>query len=155
MSCHRNPPTSSQNFSAVSRSMPLTEKRSGTVLALLLALLAASASQAQQAPPAAPPAAGLPAVPAPPVASVQPRFVIVLDPAHGGTETGARLSDRLLEKDIVLTLAVRLRSTLAARGLSVVSTRESDSLLPAVNRAESANHAGAAACISIHATATG
>jgi N-acetylmuramoyl-L-alanine amidase len=44
---------------------------------------------------------------------------------------------------------------LAAHGISVVTTRESDATLPAVNRAETANHVGAAACISLHATTSG
>jgi N-acetylmuramoyl-L-alanine amidase len=106
-------------------------------------------------PPVVPPATGLPAVSSPSVPAVQPRFVVLLDPAHGGSETGARLNDRLLEKDVVLTLSVRLRSALNSRGIQVVGTRESDVLLAPLNRAEVANHAGAAACIIIHATATG
>lgn len=96
--------------------------------------------------------APFPAAPLPPV---QPHFIVVLDAAHGGSDTGARLGDRLLEKDIVLALSVRLRSMLTARGVPVVTTREADVSLPAVNRAETANHTLAAACISLHATATG
>jgi len=37
----------------------------------------------------------------------------------------------------------------------VITTRESDAAIPAVNRAEAANHAGAAACITLHATTSG
>ena len=80
---------------------------------------------------------------------------MVIDAAHGGSDSGARLSDHLLEKDLVLTLSVRLRSTLAAHGIYVVTTRESDSAIPALNRAEAANHVGAAACITLHATTSG
>jgi len=36
-----------------------------------------------------------------------------------------------------------------------VTTRESDTTLPAVNRAQTANHVNAAACITLHATTTG
>jgi N-acetylmuramoyl-L-alanine amidase len=50
---------------------------------------------------------------------------------------------------------VRLRSTLAAHGIYVVTTRESDSAIPALNRAETANHVGPAACITLHATTSG
>lgn len=92
--------------------------------------------------------------PPPPVAS-PPRFVVVLDAAHGGSDSGARINDQLLEKDVVLSLAVRLRSMLNARGIQVVTTRESDADPLALNRAEIANHAMAAVCISLHATATG
>jgi N-acetylmuramoyl-L-alanine amidase len=94
--------------------------------------------------------------PAPPgVVRPAARFAVVIDAAHGGADGGARLSDHLLEKDLALTLSVRLRSMLGAHGISVVTTRESDSAVPAVNRAETANHAGAAACITLHATTSG
>jgi len=79
----------------------------------------------------------------------------VIDAAHGGTDSGARLSDHLLEKDLALNVSVRLRSMLAAHGISVVTTRESDGAISAVNRAEVANHVGAAACITLHATTSG
>jgi N-acetylmuramoyl-L-alanine amidase len=118
----------------------------GQRLAVVLLLISSPAGA--QTTPNAPPSAPAAVRPA-------PRFAVVIDAAHGGSDTGARLSDRLLEKDLALTLSVRLRSTLAAHGISVVTTRESDTALPAVNRAETANHVGAAACISLHATTSG
>jgi N-acetylmuramoyl-L-alanine amidase len=84
-----------------------------------------------------------------------PRFAVVIDAAHGGADSGARLSDHLLEKDLALTLSVRLRSMLGAHGIYVVTTRESDAAILALNRAEAANHVGAAACITLHATTSG
>jgi N-acetylmuramoyl-L-alanine amidase len=84
-----------------------------------------------------------------------PRFAVVIDAAHGGADSGARLSDHLLEKDLVLNLSVRLRSMLSAHGISVVTTRESDNAITASSRAETANHVGAAACITLHATTSG
>jgi N-acetylmuramoyl-L-alanine amidase len=97
------------------------------------------------------------AVAPPPMAAARaaPRFVVVIDAAHGGADGGARLSDHLLEKDLVLTLSVRLRSMLSAHGIYVITTRESDTAIPALNRAEAANHAAAAACITLHATTSG
>ena len=92
---------------------------------------------------------------APPLPAVQPHFSVVLDAAHGGTDSGARLEEQLQEKDIVLALSVRLRSMLTARGIPVLTTRESDSNVVPLQRAQAANHAVAAACISLHATATG
>jgi N-acetylmuramoyl-L-alanine amidase len=86
---------------------------------------------------------------------VVPRFMVVLDAAHGGTETGARINDHLLEKDLTLNLSIRLRSMLSAHGIGVVTTRESDANVPATERAETADRSTAAACILIHATATG
>jgi len=104
------------------------------------------------APPQAP---ALPAVPAPPPANVQTRFVVVLDAAHGGSDTGAKMSDGTLEKDVTLALSVHLRSSLRARGIDVVTTRESDVNVAPVDRAQTENRAQATACLTLHATATG
>ena len=57
-------------------------------------------------------------IPAPALPSVQPHFSVVLDAAHGGSDSGARLEPQLQEKDVVLALSVRLRSMLTARGNS-------------------------------------
>lgn len=115
---------------------------------LALGFLLASMPAIAQSPPnpsPAPPAAARPA----------PRFAVVIDAAHGGADSGARLSDHLLEKDLVLNLSVRLRSMLSAHGIPVVTTRESDNAVTVLNRAETANHAAAAACITLHATTSG
>jgi N-acetylmuramoyl-L-alanine amidase len=92
------------------------------------------------------------------------RTVIVLDPAHGGVDSGSQISDTTVEKNVTLALAFRLRSLLTARGFTVVMTREADA--PAVpnaagsamtldDRAGIANHAHAAACLVLHATPSG
>src|SRR6516165_10428678 len=89
----------------------------------------------------------------PPRASVtaQPQFLIVLDAAHGGRDTGAHLAGHLDEKDLVLGLTIRLRSMLSARGVPVATTRENDATLPPANRAALANAHKAAACLILHA----
>jgi N-acetylmuramoyl-L-alanine amidase len=87
------------------------------------------------------------------------RFVVVLDAAHGGDDTGAKLTNSagqpLAEKAYTLALSGRLRSLLNARGIQVVTTRDSDGAMETDRRAESANHANAAACISLHASQIG
>ena len=112
----------------------------------LAALVALSIPAAAQAP-----------APAPPVPAV--RFVVLLDAAHGGDNSGATLKDATgatqPEKAISLALSVRLRSMLAARGVYVVTTREADTSVDDSRRAEIANHANARACISLHATQSG
>lgn len=90
-----------------------------------------------------------------PIPSPAPRFVVVLDAAHGGDDTGAHLSSGQLEKAANLALSVRLRSLLAARGFQVVTTREADTSVDLNHRAEIANHANAAVCLSLHATDSG
>jgi N-acetylmuramoyl-L-alanine amidase len=92
--------------------------------------------------------------PPPPPAAV-PQFAVVIDAAHGGTDTGAHLTEQLEEKDLVLALSVELRSMLSAHGILVTTTREMDVDLSPLRRAEIANHRGAAVCILLHATASG
>ena len=95
--------------------------------------------------------AGAQAAPAAP----QARFVVVLDAAHGGDDAGGRLTGGISEKAFTLALSVRLRSLLAARGMQVVTTRESDSTVDPNRRADIANHANAQACLSLHGTESG
>ncbi len=97
----------------------------------------------------------LPALPTPVQPRVGPQFVVVLDAAHGGSDTGARLQGGVLEKTITLELEKKLRPALEAQGIAVTVTRDGDVDLPAQDRAQTANHAQAAACVLIHATATG
>jgi N-acetylmuramoyl-L-alanine amidase len=91
-----------------------------------------------------------PPAPAAPAA----RFVVVLNAAHGGDDAGANL-DGQPEKAFTLAMSIRLRSLLAARGISVVTTRESDVTVDAIRRAEIADHANAQACLTLHASETG
>jgi N-acetylmuramoyl-L-alanine amidase len=91
------------------------------------------------------------------------RNVILLDAAHGGPDTGSRVSDSILEKDVTLALAFKLRSLLSARGFTVVMTRSADAAtasnspttLSLDDRAGIANHNHPVACLMLHATAAG
>ncbi len=97
-------------------------------------------------------AAGAQSAPTPPPAS---RYMVVLDAAHGGEDTGATLDGGHLEKSFTLAFSVKLRSLLAARGIGVTTTREQDATVDAERRAAIANHAGAQACLSLHASDSG
>jgi N-acetylmuramoyl-L-alanine amidase len=79
----------------------------------------------------------------------------VLDAAHGGDDAGGRLANNQLEKSFTLALSVRLRSLLGARGIQVVTTRESDAAVEPEKRSEIANHAQAQACLSLHVSENG
>jgi N-acetylmuramoyl-L-alanine amidase len=83
------------------------------------------------------------------------RFVVVLDAAHGGDDSGGRLASGQLEKETTLAFSVRLRSLLNARGIPVITTRESDVTIDPDRRAEMANHANAQACLSLHVSESG
>ncbi len=122
-------------------------------LSLVLCALAASASLL--ASPLEGPAQQQPALPPRSSATVQPQFLIVLDAAHGGTDSGAHLGAHFDEKDLVLALSIRLRSMLAARGVPVITTRESDVTLPPAKRAALANAHKPAACLILHASDSG
>lgn len=95
----------------------------------------------------------VPPAPPPPVLRVRP--FVVLDPSHGGKETGAVLSPALLEKAVTLALARRLQQELAARGIPVVLTRTADNLLTPDQRAISANTSRASLYVALHAATTG
>jgi N-acetylmuramoyl-L-alanine amidase len=100
-------------------------------------------------------ASHLAAAQSPAPAAPQARFVVVLDAGHGGDDTGGHLANNQLEKTFTLALSVRLRSLLAARGIQVVTTRESDANIDLNHRAEIANRFHAQACLSLHASQSG
>jgi len=83
------------------------------------------------------------------------RNLILLDPAHGGDDTGAQLPNNILEKDITLALAARLRPLLNTAGFAVLSTRDTDAKIATDQRAGIANHVRPTACLVIHATSSG
>jgi N-acetylmuramoyl-L-alanine amidase len=80
--------------------------------------------------------------------------VIVLDPAHGGTDTGAR-GETEVEKDVVLQVARSVRAGLERRGYRVVLTRNDDSNPSYDDRAALANAYRDAIFVSLHVASTG
>jgi N-acetylmuramoyl-L-alanine amidase len=93
-----------------------------------------------QAPAAASPAAELP----PGIRTV------VIDPGHGGTETGAIGPSGVQEKELTLALARDLADRLAQIGLRVVLTRTEDANVPLDSRTPIANQNKGDLFISIH-----
>lgn len=80
---------------------------------------------------------------------------VVIDPGHGGTESGAVGSTGLEEKDVVLDVARRLARMLREQaGLEVYLTREGDQVLSLASRTALANHQQADLFISLHANAS-
>lgn len=112
----------------------------------------------QQARPATPPAPAQ-SVPgqnsSPPTAPVRTGPVIVIDPAHGGTDNGARGQSGQVEKDVVLIFARMLRSEFERQGYRVVMTRNDDSNPSYEDRAAVANAYRDAIFISLHVSSTG
>ena len=80
------------------------------------------------------------------------RPLIVLDPGHGGIDTGTKGPNGQMEKDIVLDVAKRLREKVETAGkFRVLLTRSDDTFVPLAERVRFAREAGAALFISIHA----
>ncbi len=83
------------------------------------------------------------------------RVLAVVDPAHGGDERGAALTDTLAEKDVTLGFARLLRHELEIRGFAVALLRDADTSLTLDQRAAAANMAQAGIYISLHAVSQG
>ena len=81
--------------------------------------------------------------------------VVVVDPAHGGTDSGARGQNGIVEKDIVLQFARVARAELVRQGYKVVLTRDDDSNPSYDDRAALANSYRDAIFLSIHVSSTG
>ena len=81
--------------------------------------------------------------------------VVVIDPAHGGSDTGARGVNGVAEKDIVLEFAREAAAALRAEGFLVVMTRQGDANPSADERATIANAQNDAIFISLHVASTG
>lgn len=80
---------------------------------------------------------------------------IVLDPGHGGHDTGTVGPEGLREKDLVLDVAKRLGALIAERmGSEVIFTRSDDTFIPLERRTEIANEAKADLFLSIHANSS-
>jgi N-acetylmuramoyl-L-alanine amidase len=88
------------------------------------------------------------------VPSRAPRLV-VLDPGHGGKDTGAVSPRKVYEKLAVLSIAKRVKAHLEAKKIPVRLTRSTDTFIPLEQRSEFAAKAGADLFVSIHADGAG
>jgi len=80
---------------------------------------------------------------------------IVIDPGHGGHDTGTIGPHGLLEKDLVLDVSRRLGKLLRSRlGADVVLTRRDDSFIPLETRTAIANQEQADLFVSVHANSS-
>jgi N-acetylmuramoyl-L-alanine amidase len=98
------------------------------------------------------------ASPAPSPPAVQPAIppskgytTIVIDPGHGGKDTGARGQRQTEEKDITLKVGLKLRELLSNQpGVRVLMTRDRDVFVELGERAKFANSHDADLFVSIH-----
>jgi N-acetylmuramoyl-L-alanine amidase len=136
------------------------------------ALAQSSPNPAQAAPPPAPatPAQTSPApaqfpaqttaqapgeTPLPPPPPTKTLALVVLDPAHGGADPGARGSTGIAESDMVLSFARLVRISLEAQGFRVVLTRQANEDPTFDDRSRVANAQRGDIFISLHVSSTG
>lgn len=111
----------------------------------------------QTDPLSAPPHTPVP-LPFPNPPSVQPAAppaknytTIVIDPGHGGKDTGARGQRQTEEKDITLKVGLKLRDLLSMQpGVRVLMTRDQDVFVELEDRTKFANSHGADLFVSVH-----
>jgi len=81
---------------------------------------------------------------------------IVIDPGHGGHDTGTIGPTGMMEKDLCLDVALRLGKLIRQKlpGADIVYTRSDDTFIPLEERTDIANEAKADLFISIHANSS-
>ena len=81
---------------------------------------------------------------------------IVIDPGHGGHDTGTIGPHGLMEKDLCLDVAMRLGHEIEEKlpGAEVIYTRKDDTFVPLEERTAIANEAKADLFISVHANSS-
>jgi N-acetylmuramoyl-L-alanine amidase len=114
----------------------------------------ASAPTPRVSPSAAPSPVRKPAVNKPPA-----RKLVVIDAGHGGPDRGMTgpigTSPWFTEKDVTLSVAMKLATVLRARGVDVLMTRTTDTLIALSDRGRIANSNHGDVFISIHCNAPG
>jgi N-acetylmuramoyl-L-alanine amidase len=107
------------------------------------------------APPAGAPPPEVQGAPSAPAPGTTAPLTIVIDPGHGGTETGALGPDGYPEKEATLDIARRLSATLPrVLACRTLLTRDTDLLISLDDRTAIANHEKADLFLSIHANSS-
>lgn len=95
---------------------------------------------------------------APQSSAIPPRpvlSVVVLDPAHGGIDTGARGGGGIRESEVVLNFVLQIRAALERAGFRVVLTRQANDNPSFDERSAIANSQRGAIFVTLHIASTG
>jgi N-acetylmuramoyl-L-alanine amidase len=126
------------------------------ILSFVSALTILGQNQPPQTPPPVEPAPQTPASVSPqPTPPAKTLSLVVIDPAHGGADQGARGSAGIAESDIVLSFARLLRISLEAQSLRVLFTRQANEDPSFDDRSKLVNAQRGVICISLHVSSTG
>ena len=83
------------------------------------------------------------------------KLVVIIDPGHGGKDSGALGIGGVQEKDIILPIGKKIAEILERNGIQVIMTRDSDFFVSLPGRVTIAERANADAFVSIHANSAG
>ena len=83
------------------------------------------------------------------------KIVVIIDPGHGGKDSGAIGIGGVLEKDVILPISKRIAEILERNGIQVIMTRGSDYFVTLPGRVTMAQRANADVFVSIHANSAG
>ena len=120
------------------------------------ALVPLQPRSAEQVKPPTPPGQRLDQITPPPAQSAKtPLTVVVIDPAHGGADSGARGSSGINESEIVMDFTRAIRAALESQGFRVVQTRTGNEGPSFDDRSAIANAQRGSVFISIHVASTG
>jgi N-acetylmuramoyl-L-alanine amidase len=81
--------------------------------------------------------------------------IVVLDPAHGGTDPGARGTGGMRESEIILDFTAQVRRALESQGFQVVQTRQGNENPSFDDRSAIANAQSGAVFVTLHIASTG
>jgi N-acetylmuramoyl-L-alanine amidase len=119
------------------------------------------AATRQQAPPQQPgspptsPGGSPQTLTSPPAPQSAALSIVVLDPAHGGTDSGARGAGGIRESEIVLEFASQIRTTLESMSFQVMQTRQGNENLSFDERSAIANAQRGAIFVTLHVASSG
>lgn len=89
-----------------------------------------------------------------PESRLKSQYVVYLDPGHGGYDPGAS-GNGIIEKNLVLDLAFKVKDKLESAGVKVIMSRTSDVYVSLQDRASEANNLNPDIFISIHINSAG
>jgi len=121
----------------------------------LAAVRAQTAAQSGAASPVASPPAPSAVTAAPQMPARAGLNIVVLDPAHGGTDPGARGAQGIRESDLVLDLTTQVRRALEAGGFQVIQTRSGNENPSFDDRSATANAQYGAVFVTLHISSSG